>query len=114
MVTRPQGTGCPTHAPGRSDPLIVGDRVVAGVVQVVRPLVDLRRPRLHHFRPAAVGLDAGDGTRGQNTHHLRMGYAAEVFGDNEVDEVVGVGKPAAVEPVMTRPPQKRAISALVP
>ena len=57
VVPRPGRAADPLQVPRRADGRIVGHRVVAGVVQVVGPLVDLRagaaspvsssRPRLH-------------------------------------------------------------------
>ena len=99
VASRPGGVAHPLHVDRRRDDRIARDRVVRRVVHVVRPLVDLLRPRLDRPGPPAVLLDVRHAVGAQDSHDFRHGDLARVFRDDEVDQVVGVRQPLAAEPI---------------
>ena len=51
VAAAPHGPGLPLHVLGRPDTRVFGNGVVAGIVEVVRPLVDVTGPGFHERRP---------------------------------------------------------------
>ena len=81
--------------PRRAYESIIRHGVVACVIQVMRPFINLFWPGLDHLFPAMVFLDIGHAFRAQHSHYLIHGHVAKVFGDNEVNEIISVWKPVA-------------------
>ncbi len=98
MVDLPSRTGYPLHLPGRTDDPIGRNRVAVGTVPPVRPLAQLRRPRLDVLQPLAVPFDVGHPARRQHAGDFLHGHVAELLGNEQVHKTIGVGKPPAVEP----------------
>jgi len=100
VVARPLGPRPPPDTVRRPDDRVVGHGVAGGVVEEMCPLVDVLRPRLGvDLRPAAPLQDAGRAARRQDAPHLLHGHVAQVLRHQQVDEVVDVRQPLAVEPV---------------
>jgi len=99
MVAAPEWRGQPLHVPGRPGDGVLRHGIAAGVVQVVRPLVDLVRTGLDRLRPRAALLDVGHAVGREDPHHLGHADRAEVPGDEKVDEVVDVRQARARPPL---------------
>ena len=99
MVPRPARAADPLQVPRRSDDLIVGDGVAAGVVEVVGPFVDVLRTRLDGHLPTSVRTDHCNALRSEHAEDFLHLKVAQVFGDDEVDQIVDVGQSLAVESV---------------
>ena len=99
VTSSPERCGGPLEMFGRAHHGILRHGVVPGVVQVVGPLVDLRRPRLDCLRPSVGGSNAGGAAGGQDTHHLVAGYFPAVLHHEQIDEVIRIGQRLAVESI---------------
>jgi hypothetical protein len=58
---------------------VMRDGIVAGVVERVGPLVDLRAARFDRLLPRAAGADVGDATGGEYAADLVGRHSALVF-----------------------------------
>ena len=87
----------PLQMPRRPDLFVMRHRVPAGVVEVVRPFVDVFWPRLHRGFPFTITLYIGNPLRGQHAHHLRHRHVAQVFRHQQVHHVVNVREPRAAQ-----------------
>ena len=99
MIAGPGRLGRPLHVARRSGTRIVGHGVAGGVVQEVRPLVDLLGPGLDRFRPTAVFPNVRHATRGQHPQHFVCRNIEPLLGHQEADEVVDVGQSLAARTV---------------
>ena len=90
VVARPARTAEPLQMPRRPHHRVMRHRVAAGVVQVVRPVVDVFRPRLGRRLPFAATLYIGNPLRREHPHHLRHRHALQVLGHQQVHHVVNV------------------------
>ena len=95
VVPRPPGRADPLQPLRRPHDRVLRDGVAVRPVEVVRPLVDVSRTRLHGLPPLSVCLDVGNALGRENAHDLRRRHAAEVLGHYQVHEVLGVGEPLA-------------------
>ena len=103
MVSCPSRRAHPLDVSRRADSGVGGHRVARGVVQEVRPLVDVTRPGLDRVGPGLAPFDAGDAAGGQHAQDLVHRDLAQVFGHQQVDQVVDVREPAAREPFDRHP-----------
>ena len=71
MLPRPFGRAHPLNPSRRTDNRVIGNGIIRRIVQIMRPLVNIRRPRLDRFDPAANPVtDIGDAIGPENTQHL--------------------------------------------
>ena len=96
-MPRPARAAEPLQMLRRTDDVVVGHGIAAGIVQIVRPLVDVLRARLDRLLPGVSLPDVGHAVGNQDAHHLRHGDAVQVFGHDEVDQIVDVRQPVAGE-----------------
>ena len=104
MLPRPLGRAHPLDPSRRTDNRVIGNGVIRRIVQIMCPLVNIRRPRLYRLDPAtATVTDIGNAIGPEDTQHLidvkghrsygllgyeqrhkilyvRKGRAAELFG----------------------------------
>ena len=106
VTPRPARAADPLHPPGRTDHRIMGYGIATGVVEIMRPFVDLLRTRLANRLPYSGLLDIGDTVGGQDAHNFAHDNTVEVLRDNEVDEVVDVWQLVAAQPVDRYPAVK--------
>ena len=90
VVARPARAAQPLQMLRRPDDRVVSDRVPAGVVQKMSPVVDLFRARLDDLLPAVAGLRQCDSLRRENSQDFLVADAARVGHDDEVRKVVDV------------------------
>jgi len=70
----------------------------------VRPLVDLPGAGLDRSGPAITGPDPGNTPGGEDAKDLLHLHAAGLANNHQVDQVVGMGKVGAREPIHRYPP----------
>ncbi len=92
VASRPFRRADPLEMLRRPDDGVAGHGVVARVVQVMSPFVDVGGPRLDRLCPLAVLLDVRHAVGAQDAHHFVHRDGAQVLRDEQVDEVVGVGQ----------------------
>jgi len=97
VMARPARRANPLHPARRADDGIVGDGVVGGIVEVVRPFVDFLGAGLYGSCPRIAFLDVSRAVRTQHAHHFGRRDIAEVFGNDEVCEIVNVRQALALE-----------------
>ena len=69
----------------------MSDGIAAGIMQIVRPLIDFRWTGLDHFFPAAVGqTQHGDSIWHQHAQDLLAIDGFGLPGDEQVDHIVNV------------------------
>ena len=90
MKAGPEGSRHPLQMPRRPDNAVVGHGVATGIVQPVRPFIDLRRPGLHRVSPFAIFLDAGNASGAENAHHLVHGDPEKIVGNDQVGKIIGI------------------------
>ena len=100
MVAAPFRRRNPLDMRGRTNDRVLRDRIVVRPVQVVRPFVDLLRPRLDRL----LAVHVGHAQRGENAHDLVHRDIAEVFGHDQIHQVVDVGKVCPGKGVDRHPP----------
>ncbi len=83
--------------PGRADHLIVCHRIAAGVVQVVRPLVDVVGSWFDCFDPAIIPGNHRHTLGSQYTQDFLHLHFSKVGGDDEIEQIIDVRKALAVE-----------------
>jgi hypothetical protein len=88
VAAAPARPSDPTQVARRADFGIVGDRVAGGVVQKVRPLVDLRGPGLDRLPPASRRLDVRHALWREHPRHLLVWHVGNIVDDEQVDQVV--------------------------
>ena len=112
MAPAPQWPSDPLKVFWSSHHSVVRHGVARGVVEEVRPLVDVSRRRLDDhppggctdfelLAPGAWPLSRGprnqcDAARHEHTHHFVQGHVARVLGHEQVHQVIGVRQPSAV------------------
>ena len=69
---------------------VIGNGVVVRVVKCVCPFIHIGRSRLDGCCPFSILLDVGDTPRSQNAQHLFHGNTVQVFGHNEIYEIIRV------------------------
>ena len=69
----------------RADDRVVADRIVARVVEVVRPVVEFLGPWLDGSAPISTALDVGNTAGPQHSHQFIGRDVAEVFTDQQRD-----------------------------
>jgi hypothetical protein len=89
--------GDPVDVLRRSDPGVGGHGVARGVVQVVGPIVDIRGSRLDFLDELAVPLHIRHAAGPQHAHYFVDLHVAQVVGNQQRDQVLGIGQRAAVE-----------------
>ena len=115
VVTQPTGPTDPLKVLGRTDHGVLSDCVVVGIVQVMRPFIDVRRPRLDDLGPGtACDLDhlAGRSLRllsglqdqrhaigGQHPFDFVHREVAQILDHEQVYQLVDIGQVGAVEGV---------------
>jgi hypothetical protein len=77
----------------------VSDGIVARVVQVVGPLINVVRPGLDGLGPLARLAQIGDPLRSEHAQNLPLGYVCRSVDHHQIDEVVDVGQVLAVEAI---------------
>ena len=101
MMTRPPGAAHPLHTSGRAHHRIISHRIIVRPMQIMRPFIDFFGARFYGLCPFAVGFDVRCAVWRENAEDLGFCYPTGIFGDEQVDEIVGVGKPAAPQQVDT-------------
>ena len=72
-------------------------RIVAGVVQRVRPIVDCIASRFDRAAPAAVAADAGRAAGRQHAEHFLHRQPMQVLRHEEVHQIINIRKTVAAE-----------------
>ena len=103
VVPRPGRTAGPLQVPRRADLRVVGHGIVARIVQVVRPLVDLPRTRLHDLLSTRRRLHVGHAVGRQHAHHFVPATSPGVLDHEQVHEVVDVRQSPARAQCRPRP-----------
>ncbi len=86
MAAQPQRRRHPLQRARRVNPLVVCHGIVAGVVEEVRPLINVLRTRLHRL----LAGDKRDAAGREYPHHFVHRNDAGLFRHNQVHEVVRV------------------------
>ena len=71
---------------------VMGDSIVAGVMQVMSPFVDLFRPGIDGFLPFSILLETKHSVWGKHSQCFLLWNITKIFCNNQIDEVVGIGK----------------------
>ncbi len=99
VTAQPQRRSNPLQRAGGSNGGIPGHRVVARVMEIMRPVVDALRARLDRLGPGSALANAGDAAGDERAKHLVQRHRRRFLDHHEVDEVVDIGKPRAKEPL---------------
>ncbi len=107
-MPRITGAAVPLKTSQRADGVIVGHGIVAGIVHVVRPLVDVLRPRLDDLDPTSAAYlnllpldprpltstarDECHAARYQDPQNLLFPRTFKFVGDQEIHRVVDIGQ----------------------
>ena len=81
--------------PRRADDGVLSNGVITRTVQVMRPVIDVARTRLHDFLPLLAVPNEGDAAGGQCSQDLVVRNAAAVFDHHQIDKVLDVRQPLA-------------------
>ena len=93
VVAGPLRSRHPLDPARRADPLVLRHGIARGVVQEVRPFVDVSRPGLHRLLPAYHRHAA----RSEDAHHFGHRHVAQRLRHEEIHQVVHVRQALAVE-----------------
>ena len=99
MVAAPARAAHPLHPSRRADDRILRHRVAAGVVPVVRPLVNLFGARLDRLGPLAALLHVRHAVGTEHAHHVRHRRSPEVLRHDQIDQVLRIRQPPAGPPI---------------
>ena len=90
MAPKPERRRNPLQTSWWTYPGVMGNCVVARVMQEMSPLVDVARSSLDDFLPLAAALNADHAFRNQNSHQFVRWDLVRILYDNQVDQIVRV------------------------
>ncbi len=99
MVARPAGVPYPLKAFWGADFLVFGNGVALCVVVVMGPVIERCRLGFLGGNPRAVGSGEEDAVGDEDAEGFVTRNVSQIFGDDEVHEVVDVGERFSVEAV---------------
>ena len=85
--------------PRRTDHLVVRDGVSTGIVQVVRPVVDVLWSRFDSSDPVSVLFKIRDPIRSQHAEHFLLRHAVQIVRDDQVGQIVDIGQTVPDQPI---------------
>ena len=90
MRPAPLRTTGPLKLPARAYNGVIGHSVVAGVMHVMGPLINIFRTGLDNLCPFAVFFEVGDAVWNQHSHYLIGRNPVRLVTDQQVHEIVNV------------------------
>ena len=98
MMARPLWTADPLQMARRIDDIIMRDGIATGIMQVMRPLVDIVRTGLDSLLPLTTCISLQyDSIRHKYTQDFFIGNKTLIFNHDKVDKVIYIGQRFACE-----------------
>jgi hypothetical protein len=113
VVPRVQRAADPLQPARRPDDRVARHGVVRGAVQIVAPLVDLRRPRLDEFfrgRLPAIRDKDRDTAGAEDAQEFFLGNRGRTIDHDQIDQIVDVWQPSSIQPVDRHGPVKSSFA----